>query len=282
MATTSEGTCLVLGGGGVAGIAWMTGVLTGLAEAGQDVTEADLMIGTSAGSTVVAQLGSGLPLHTLLERQTEPSLQSREISAELDLEKFAAELGRVLAGAASSEETMRRIGAFALAADTVPEVDRMAVIESRLPVHDWPERDLQVVAVEAETGETRLFDRHSGVDLISAVAASCAVPGIWPAVTIDGRRYVDGGVRSSHNADLASGFARVVVLAPMGFHPPLLSDSPLADAMDQLRRDGSDVTVIVPDSDSAGAIGTNPLDPQTRTPAADAGRRQGRRGLDRD
>jgi NTE family protein len=280
MAITTEGTCLVLGGGGVAGIAWMTGVLSGLAEAGHDVTDADLMIGTSAGSAVAAQLGSGLPLKTLLDRQTEPGLQSKEISAHLDLEKFAAELGRVLAGSASGEEMTRRIGAFALAADTVPEADRLAVIESRLPVHDWPERDIQLVAVEADTGKTRLFDRHSGVDLVSAVAASCAVPGIWPAVTIDGRRYVDGGVRSSHNADLASGFARVVVLAPMGFHPPLLSDSPLADAVDRLRRDGSDVTVIVPDPESTGAIGTNPLDPQTRTPAAEAGRRQGRRGLD--
>jgi NTE family protein len=125
-----------------------------------------------------------------------------------------------------------------------------------------------------------VFDRHCGVGLVAAVAASCAVPGIWPPVSIDGRRYVDGGVRSSDNADLAAGFARVVVLAPMGFESPLPSALPLAGAVDQLRRDGSRVAVVVPDTPSRAAIGTNPLDPTTRGPAVRAGREQGRRGFD--
>jgi NTE family protein len=280
MAITTGGTCLVLGGGGVAGIAWMTGVLAGLADAGRDVTDADLMIGTSAGSTVVAQVGSGLPLQSLVDRQTDPGLQSREIPVQLNLEKFALELGRALGGAASDDDQRRRIGAFALAAETVPERDRLAVIESRLPSHDWPRRDIRVVAVDAESGQPRVFDRHSGVRLVDAVAASCAVPGIWPAVSIDGRRYVDGGVRSSDNADLAAGFAQVVVLAPMGFESPLPSALPLDGAVDQLRRDGSRVAVIVPDARSKAAIGTNPLDPTTRGPAVAAGREQGRRGLE--
>ncbi len=263
----------------MAGIAWMTGVLAGLADASQDVTDAELMIGTSAGSTVVAQVGSGLPLRSLFDRQTEPALQAKEISAELNLEKFGLELGRVLAGAGSEDELKKRIGAFALAADTVPEPERLAVIESRLPAHEWPERPMQLVAVDAETGEPRVFDRQSGVGLVAAVAASCAVPGIWPPVTIDGRRYVDGGVRSSDNADLAAGFARVVVLAPMGFDSPLPSAHPLAASVDQLRQAGSIVAVVAPDPPAAAAIGMNPLDPSTRAPAATAGRLQGRRGL---
>jgi NTE family protein len=280
MTITSEGTCLVLGGGGVAGIAWMTGVLAGLADAGRDVTDADLMTGTSAGSTVVAQVGSGLSLQSLVDRQTDPALQSKEIPVELNLEKFALELGGVLGGATSDEDRRKRVGAFALAAETVPERDRMAVIESRLPSHDWPDRKLQVVAVDAESGEPRVFDRHSSVGLVAAVAASCAVPGIWPPVGIDGRRYMDGGVRSSDNADLAAGYARVIVLAPMGFESPLLSALPLAGTVDQLRRDGSSVFVIVPDPRSKAAIGTNPLDPSTREPAVAAGREQGRREAD--
>jgi NTE family protein len=279
MTITSEGTCLVLGGG-VAGIAWMTGVLAGLADAGQDVTDVDLMIGTSAGSTVVAQVGSGLPLQSLVDRQSDPALQSAEIPVQLNIEKFALDLGRVLGGATSDEDRRKRIGSFALAAETVPERDRMAVIESRLPSHDWPLRELQVVAVDAESGEARVFDRHSRVSLVAAVAASCAVPGIWPPVTIDGRRYVDGGVRSSDNADLAAGYARVFVLAPMGFESPLPSARPLADTVDQLRLDGSSVVVMVPDARSKAAIGTNPLDPTTRAPAVEAGRQQGRRGLE--
>ena len=196
---------LVLGGGGVAGIAWTTGLLTGLAEAGQDVTGADLIIGTSAGATVAAQVGSGLPLDDLFARQTQPALQSREIPVELDLDKLAADWGEIMTGVTSGEEMLRRAGAYALAADTVPEAKRRAVIESRLPSRAWPTRRVQLVAVDAETGQPYVFDSQSGAELVDAVAASCAVPGIWPPVTIGGRRYIDGGVRSSDNADLARG-----------------------------------------------------------------------------
>jgi NTE family protein len=273
-----EGQSLVLGGGGVAGIAWMTGLLAGLAETGQDVTGADLIVGTSAGANVAAQVGSGLPLDALYERQTDPALQAREISVELDLEQAAAEWGQLMTGAASARDALRRVGAYALAADTVPEAERRAVIVSRLPSHDWPSRRVLLVAVDAETGELRVLDRESGVGLVDAVAASCAVPGVWPPVTIGGRRYVDGGVRSSDNADLAAGYARIVVLSPLGYDSPLPSPMPLRAVVGQLREGGSEVTVITPDEASAAAIGANPLDPATRVPAARAGRAQGRAG----
>jgi NTE family protein len=134
------------------------------------------------------------------------------------------------------------------------------------------------VAVDAETGETRVFDRESGVDLIDAVAASCAVPGIWPPVTIGDRRYVDGGFRSSDNADLATGYAEIVVLSPLGPDAPFPTPLPLRTVVAQLRSEGSEVTVIAPDEASVAAVGTNPLDPATRIPAAEAGRAQGRTG----
>jgi NTE family protein len=119
-------------------------------------------------------------LDALFARQVDPALQAREIAAELDLEKIAAEFGELLTGMTSADtaqEAQRRVGAFALAARTVPEAERRAAVSSRLPSPQWPARRILLVAVDAETGETRVFDRQSGVDLIDAVAASCAVTG---------------------------------------------------------------------------------------------------------
>ncbi len=267
---------LVLGGGGVAGIAWITGLLTGLAEAGQDVTGADVIIGTSAGSNVAAQLGSGLSLPELYARQVEPSLQAAEIMADLDLEAYGAQIAAILRSAGTFAEQRRAVGRYALAAATVPEAKRRAVVESRLPSHEWPARALKIVAVDAQSGEPRVFGNDSGVSLVDAVLASSAVPGIWPPVTIDGHRYVDGGVRSSDNADYAAGASRVLVVSPLGHIDLWPSEKPLAQAVGELRAGGAEVAVIGPDDASEAAIGASPLDPSTRTPAGEAGRAQGR------
>ncbi|WP_410668150.1 patatin-like phospholipase family protein [Amycolatopsis sp. cmx-4-68] len=269
------GQALVLGGGGVAGIAWTTGLLAGLADHGQDLTGADLIVGTSAGSAVAAQVTSGVPLEELFARQADPARQTPEIPADIDFEKFAAEFGGAVTGATSPAEVRRAVGQLALTATTVSEADRHAVIAARLPVHDWPEQRLVIVAVDAETGEPRRFDRASGVSLVDAVAASCAVPGVWPAVTIDGRRYVDGGVRSGENADYAAGATRVTVIAPLGLDSPLPAEKPLLTVLDELRAAGAEVALVTPDEASVASIGPNPLDPAARTPAAEAGRAQG-------
>ncbi|ALG15266.1 patatin [Kibdelosporangium phytohabitans] len=262
-----------MGGGGVAGIAWMTGLLAGLADAGKDVTKADLVVGTSAGSTVAAQLGSGLSLGDLYARQVDPSLQNKEIDPGVDMEAYGADLVAAIEAASSEVDARQRIGALALAARTVSEADRRAVVASRLPSHEWPSVPLKIVAVDAETGEPQVFGNDSGVSLVDAVAASCAVPGIWPTVSIDGRRYVDGGVRTMDNADLAAGFERVVILLPLGTQSLFPLGKPFDEVVADLR---ADVTVISPDEASAAAIGLNPLDPRTRAPAAEAGRAQGR------
>ncbi|WP_431950205.1 patatin-like phospholipase family protein [Actinacidiphila sp. bgisy167] len=268
---------LVLGGGGVAGIAWITGLLTGLSDAGHDVTGATTLVGTSAGATVAAQLGSGLPLRELYARQTEPELQSAEIMAEVDLANFGAGIADVLQGAASVADMRRAVGAYALEAETVPEAVRRRVIESRLPSRTWPaSRTVRIVAVDAQTGRPQVFDGSSGVGLVDAVAASCAVPGIWPPVTIGGRRFVDGGVRSASNADYAAGAARVLVIVPMGTAELFPSERALEQCVAELRAAGAEVAVVGPDEASVAAIGTNPLDPATRRPAAEAGRAQGR------
>jgi NTE family protein len=267
---------LVLGGGGVAGIAWMTGLLAGLADAGQDVTRADLMVGTSAGANVAAQLGSGLSLDELYARQVDPARQVAEISSDVNLESFGADLAALLGGVSSIAGMRRAVGRYALEAVTVPEAERRAVVAARLPSHDWPARSLKIVAVDAETGDPVVFDRDSGVNLVDAVAASSAVPGVWPPVTIAGRRYVDGGVRCNDNADYAAGASRVLVVAPLGSTALLPTDKDLAEAVAELRAGGAEVAVIEPDEASRLAIGPNPLDPSTRQPAAAAGRAQGR------
>ncbi|MDQ6716168.1 MAG: patatin-like phospholipase family protein, partial [Actinomycetota bacterium] len=168
---------LVLAGGGVAGIAWELGVLMGLADAdpglGASVLTSDLVVGTSAGSSVGAQIASGTSLADLYAAQLAP--RSAEIPIDIDLERFVAELQAATSGASSPADVCRRIGAFALAAQTVPEDDRRAVMAARLPKHEWPDRDLRITAVDATTGERVVFTRESGVGLVDAVAASCAV-----------------------------------------------------------------------------------------------------------
>ena len=228
---------------------------------------------------MAAQLGSGLSLGDLYARQVDPALQSREIPAEVDLAKFAHDIGPFLADAISPLDTLRLFGAFALAASTVPEADRLAVIAGRLPSREWPQRLIRLVAVDCESGATEVFDASSGVSLVDAVAASSAVPGIWPPVTIEGRRYMDGGIRSADNADLAAGAARVVVISPLGLDSPLPAPLPLREVLAGLKDGGAAVTLISPDEASAAAIGPNALDPATRGPAATAGRAQGQAGL---
>ncbi len=266
---------LVLGGGGVAGIAWMTGLILGLSERGIDIRTAEMMVGTSAGSAVAAQLGSTLSLNELFDRQVNPAQQTRELIPDARLLEL---LERALLTADSSfdkAEQTGRLGRWALATQTVTEAERRSVIAERLPSHAWPDSLLLIVAVDAETGETKIFDRLSGTSLVDAVSASCAVPGIWPPVTIHGRRYMDGGARSPDNADLALGYARTVIVSPMGSARPELTGDTPRQQIELLQSGGGKTYVVEPDKASASAIGANPLAPETRIPAATAGRSQG-------
>ena len=264
---------LVLAGGGVTGIAWETGLLLGLREAGVHVAP-DLVIGTSAGSAVGAQLLSGVDLGELYARQIAD--EHRELTPELDLEQLIAlfsEVGDITGGL--TRELRVKVGAFAKTAATVSVETRRDVIAWRLPSPTWPSVDLKVTAVDADTGELVVLDRNSGVELIDAVAASCAVPGVWPPVPLLGRLLMDGGMRSVTNLDLAQGCSEVLVLVPLA-GAGMTRVSTEADA---LRALGATVTVIVADEEGTAAMAGNPLDPSLRRPAAEAGRRQGRLGL---
>ena len=266
---------LVLGGGGVAGIAWMTGLLLGLSERQVELRTADLTIGTSAGATLGAQLGSGSSLKELFRRLVEPSATIQEFTPDQRLLDSFREARLKFSATEDPLERTRQIGQWAIETPTVPEAKRRAVVAGRLPSHTWPDNKLLIVVVDAQSGETTVFDRESGVDLVDAVAASCAVPGIWPPVTIQGRRYMDGGVRSAENADLAKGYARIVILSPMGTTLPRIGGNRLNDQIEVLHREGGKTFLVNPDRKSRKAIGLNPLSPETRGPAAQAGRKQG-------
>ncbi|MDJ0426328.1 patatin-like phospholipase family protein [Rhodococcus fascians] len=264
---------LVLGGGGVAGIAWQTGVLLGLAEAGADVSDAEMLLGTSAGSSVAAQISSGTPVSEFFERQADESKQDNEPHAEATIDELVTMLARAAQNSdGSALDIRRRIGAEALATATISERERRAIIARRLTTHSWPDRDLRIVTVDALTGRHRVLDRGSGVELIDAVAASCAIPGMWPPVTIGDHRYVDGGIRASENADLAVGFEKVLVLKVGALD---LEGDPFEVERGKLVKGGSKVEVIVPDADSSAAIGPDPTDIAVRAAAATAGRAQG-------
>ncbi|MET9881591.1 patatin-like phospholipase family protein [Streptomyces sp. NPDC006430] len=261
------GTALVLGGGGLTGVGWESGMLYGLARAGVDLAAADLVVGTSAGSLVGAQLTSGLLTpQELFERQLgDPAGETVARFGAGLVARYAVAMMR----SRDPEGYRRRVGALALAATTGEEAERRKILEARLVSHTWPERRLVVTAVDALSGELAAFDRESGAGLVDAVCASCAVPGVWPPVTVDGRRFIDGGIRSATNADLASGYARVVILAPMALGSGLVP-APAAQAA-RLREAGARVLLITPSAQARKAFGRNVLDPGKRAPAARAG-----------
>jgi NTE family protein len=264
-----QNRALVLGGGGVTGVAWELGLIAGLAELGVDLAAADMIIGTSAGSVVGADLASGKDLQELYRRQLEPP--DGEIAAKLGAGTIAR-FGWIMLTSADAARVQKRMGRLALAARTMPEADRRKVFEGRLPVHDWPDRPLKVTAIDAHSGEFVVFDAAGQAGLLDAVGASCAVPGVWPPVTIGGRRFIDGGMRSPANADLAEGFERVVIVAPL---PRGGARVPGADRQAAaLTAAGSQVVLVKPDAAALKAIGRNVLDPARRAAAARAGNTQ--------
>ena len=267
---------LILAGGGIAGIGWETGVLRGISDEAPDTAQAlvdsDVLVGTSAGATVAAQISSSLSLEQLFERQTaEPSA---EIDSGVDIEAISALFLTAMAQPGELTEKLRRIGTIALDTPTVAEPVRRRVIEERLPDHHWPDRDLRITAIDTATGERVVFDASSGVELVDAVAASCAVPGTWPPVTIGGRRYMDGGVSSSIHTAVAADCDTAVLLVPASESAPSPFSSGTAA---EIAAYGARSFAVFADDASLQAFGPNPLDPRCRIPSALAGRVQGRR-----
>jgi len=278
---------LILGGGGSAGNAWVIGVIAGLFDAGLDVTQADLIIGTSAGSTAAVQTTTATPTGLLADiLAAAPQQRPGPVGSDAGRRPAAPAVNhlertsRIIAAAQGPADMRRRLGAAALdlaaESDGAWQTQWRATVAARLPGLAWPERAVEIVAVDARTGEPVVFDRHSGVDLADAVAASCA-SGL--PYRIGDSWYIDGGYRrSSENADLAGGYGRVLVLSPFGgrSRAPLDWDMHLAAQVEELRALGSRVETILPDGNALDAFGDNMMDLSRRAPAARAGSDLGR------
>jgi len=282
---TSTQRALVLGGGGAAGNAWLIGVIAGLFDAGLDVTRADLIIGTSAGSTAAVQITGASPAQLLANilsaappQQATGAGNGRIPGAPADhLERT----NRIISTAENAADMRRKMGAVALemngASDAAVQRQWRATVAARLPGQHWPQKQILIPAVNARTGEPLVFDRHSGVDLADAVAASCA--GGF-AYTIGNEQYFDGGYRADVNADLAAGYERVLIIPPFGdkTRKPLEWGLHVVAQTAELRAAGSRVETIFPDSDAQKVmgLGMNRMDLSTRRPSAQAGYNQGK------
>ena len=303
---------LVLGGGGVSGIAWEAGVLTGLRDGGVDVENWDLVIGSSAGAIVGTRL-LGSDLREFYDQQASdditaedeqvrllagrlggwmfitgrrrrfewlPRLWATTIVARAILKRtiqrrLRGRVRRIVVppspfARGGPDAELARVGAFARAASIASEETWLQVIASAiLPVTEWP-HELLLTAIDAHDGSLVAFDSRSGVPLLLAAAASAAVPGIFPPVRIDGRRYIDGGTASDTNAHLATTCDEVLVIAPMdrGYLPR---------EVDALRLAGTSVSVIRPNEATIDLLGRHLalLDPARRAACARLGYEEG-------
>ncbi|MFI5047966.1 MAG: patatin-like phospholipase family protein [Acidimicrobiia bacterium] len=278
---------LVLSGGGPVGIAWQTGLSAGLVSKGVDLSEADFIVGTSAGSAVGARLALGRDMLELTEAYREPSgLLAFERPRVADvvgrMEYIMKTMGETLASVRSPEEQRAAIAKFAVEADTPTEEEFVArfpdLVGAPFPA------GYACTAVDLFTGAFRLWDSSSDVRLDRAVASSCCIPGMSPPVTIHGSRYIDGGSRSVTNADVATGHDTVLIvsLSSPAREAANPADPLAARTREQVEREraelldaGARLEVVGPDEDAAAAIGANLMDAQSAPAAADAGFRQG-------
>jgi NTE family protein len=283
---------LVLSGGGSVGIAWQTGLAAGLARKGVHLAEADFIVGTSAGSAVGAQLALGTDLEDRLRRYQQPSTGNSAAARTAtaggtgtsSTDRMAKLMAVMAEAGASDDEVAGRaaIGRFALEADALPEEQFVAGF-SYLGSDEWPDR-YACTAVDAATGEFVVWDVKAGAPLDRAVASSCAVPGIFSPITINGRRYIDGGMRSASNADLAKGHDLVLLVTLMS--PARMAgatgDPRAARYLAKMERElavltdnGSRVETVAPDDQAATALGLNLMNAVQAPGAAVEGARQG-------
>ncbi|SIN76948.1 patatin-like phospholipase family protein [Agromyces cerinus] len=283
--STTNTRALVLAGAGAAGNAWQLGLIAGFSAAGVDLTDADLIIGTSAGSTVAAQITSGArpnELYAAILAETPPTRAGAVGSGArrapgLSGPSYMEWSDQIIASSADASDMRRRMGAAALERDASDGSDAARwreIVAARLPIHDWPRQPVFITAVDARTGQPVVFDRRSGIDLVDAVAASTSA---MIPYRIGERRYLNGGYRRSSNTDLAAGYDRVVVLEPFGgrSRTPLEWGMDLATQVDELRAGGSEVETVFPDAGAGDVFNANALDPATRLPAARGGHDQG-------
>jgi NTE family protein len=266
---------VVLAGGGTVGIAWELGVLIGLEAKGVSLGGAARIIGTSAGSIVGTLLGSGQSLQDSGRRLLGPNPGA---GVAPPAPEIMAEVRTRWSDGPLTQAARADLGRIALKAPTVPLEAWLARIAATLGTETWPAA-LVVTAVDAETGAFKAFDAAAGVPLAAAVAASCTIPGWFPPVPLDGRRWVDGGLRSISNADLAGTAGRIVVVA--AFRRDGGSRRRLEAELMPARAAGARIAIILPDADYLDSTGGNLMDPGYVPSAGAAGLADGRRAATR-
>jgi NTE family protein len=281
---------LVLGGGGPVGIAWEAGLLAGLDEGGVRLADADFIVGTSAGSFVGAQLAMGReagalasPIIAETPAAPRPISSNPSQSSAPDLTTLFKKMQEAMSGKRPGKEVRAEIGAWALSQKTISEEEFIAGFGrsfTALADNAWPERNYACTAVDAQSGEFVVWNKEAGVGVVRAVASSCSVPGVFPPITIKGRRYIDGGMRSATNADLAKGYDAAIVVAVTGgaSNDPAMERfrKMLDNEINVVRESGARVELIVPDEASLKAFGINLMDSRRRPGAAKAGLKQGK------
>ncbi|MHB8375815.1 MAG: patatin-like phospholipase family protein [Dehalococcoidia bacterium] len=282
---------LVLGGGGPVGVAWEVGLAAGLEQEDVRLVEADLFVGTSAGSIVGAMLALGRPTAELLATQHAIAGDEAPVGTSdgaFDLAPLMQEFIKLYTSEAPPQQLRADIGRFALGAKVaLTENEWLTTFENHelMARGEWPAKLYTCTAVDAETGEFVTWSKDSGVPIARAIASSCCVPGIFPPVTINGRRYIDGGMKSATNAELAAGYDRVIVVSVTAGMERAAKAFPAIAARFKKRMDdelgaitskGGAVEMIIPDDESQAAFGTNLMDFSRRGEIADAGLRQGK------
>lgn len=242
---------LVLGAGGPVGRAWQSGLIAGLIERAIDLGDASMIIGTSAGAIVGAQLALGLKF--AVPSKPDLTVQAPPASSSSNLPALLTAIARALRSS-EPESERAKIGALAIAAQTPSEEDSIArPAFAQIRGHSFPMR-FRATAVNAHTGKLQVWDASSGASLERAVASSAAIPGLWPPITIKGERYIDGGVRSMLNADLATGCDIIIAVScfPLevagGIKNPDMAatNAALTAELSALRNAASTLAVITP------------------------------------
>jgi NTE family protein len=304
---------LVLGAGGVVGHAFHAGVLAALHDVtGWDARDAEVVVGTSAGSVVGALLRAGFSGNDIAARASGGAMSAAGERLAARAEGAPRPPGRIPVRAPRRPMTMSAPGALlraawrpwrarpgALAAAVLPagSVPTELVAAGLRPLFTdaWPDRSLWVCTVRLDDGRRVTFGHDPmPADVATAVAASCAIPGFFEPVTIDGVRYVDGGTHSPTNADLVTGLGLdlVVVSSPMsiaGAQLRLAPDQPmrrvarltLGQEVARVRRGGTPVLVFQPTRDEVAAMGMNAMDPARRGPVTRNARESAARRLAR-
>lgn len=292
---------LVLGGGGILGAAWMVGALKAVEDIhGFDPRTADYIVGTSAGSVLSALLGAGVSVEQLIDHQRgNPITEGPLAGYSWDYEKATGGhrpglprllgpgsgrlIRRTLAGGARKMPPTAVLSAFLPAGKG--SLDRVGhLVEAFTPFGEWsPHDNVWIVALDYDTGRRVAFghDNAPDVPLSDAVMASCAIPGWFRPMQIDGRTYIDGGAWSATSADLLAGLDldEVYVLAPMLSFAMDQPDTMLGRVerrwrvqvtkrclteVDKLRSGGTDVVVLGPGPDDLEAMGANVMDNSRR------------------